>query len=105
MAVSFIMSIASRRAIPEQARSHSTPGEWGELGRVVRVEADVLVGEIAGVEGAAARSEREPQPEQDFALVLEIGRGGGSVERERCAIPVQRHVPQPERHLLLLKID
>src|SRR4051812_6082227 len=68
--------------------------------RVVRVQPYVLVGQVAGPEGAAAAAEREAQAHAHVAVVLQIGGHGGLVERPRCAGLVQQRLAQPERQIL-----
>src|SRR5512144_780691 len=63
--------------------------------RVLGVEPDVLVGQIAGPESASSGPEREAQPQLDVALALQVRRGGGGVERLRHALVVEQHVAQP----------
>src|SRR5262245_47825967 len=71
--------------------------------RVLGVELDVLVGQIAGPERAPRRPQREAQPQIDVPLALQIRRGRGGVEGLRHAFVVEQHVPQPQRQLLLLE--
>src|SRR4051812_28845195 len=60
--------------------------------RVIRVQPDVLVGQIARPEAAAAVAEREAQPQMNLAFALQVRRRRGHVERLRRAPVVQQHV-------------
>ena len=86
-----------------QTRSIPLPPRSRPSRRVVRVQLHVLVGQVAGVERAAAGAEREPQPEVDLAVVLQVRRRRRRVERQRLAVAVQQQVAHPQRQVRLLE--
>src|SRR5580704_1997543 len=72
-------------------------------GRVLSIEPDVIVGQVAGPERAPTRTQREAEPERDVAIGLEIRRRQGFIEGLRRPRAVEKRIAQPERELLLVE--
>src|SRR5262245_25173865 len=74
-----------------------------KLRRIVRVEADVVVREVTGPEGARSAPEREGQTQAELAVALEVRGHRRRVERLRRAGAVEQRLAHPEREVLLLE--